>query len=1090
MPKNKFYKVNTIRQKNPAKWGLFSHIGKNKRHKKLLASVIGVYLLVGVGVGYILFSSNNRPAKAGESAYVSSSIKFVEEKIYKVGDQVKIGITLQNTSITEPINNLSLDLYSTKESVKWTDVRNKSDDNQVLSTAQNNNFKLPLLSSAQRAEYTLQGTLQDDQMDYLTILGKVRYLNKDGVQEIETNKVSTQLNSQTNTSSTLLSLKTNKDTFLQGDEISLDVEKKTEDKIRGKIFITNKDTQEPVNSLECVLSNTTSCSNNLKNLDVGQYSAMFIDETEKYYSNIVVFQVTGKKPILTPNSQTTLDFTFGSSSINGLVSVVAKKVISLNQSIDSSMECSFEITLNGAKISNAKSKVDSDRSCKILLNSDQFTKGNGVYKIKLVNSSLEKEVSYTAKSPNLITLTNKTARPTKDQSVEIEATGLVDTNNNVLNDKKISLFLWQTTTSSFKEITSINGSDIKIMNGLFNIKIPPSYLNQGSMYMAMIKIEDGQQSDWIGLNFEDKQIGFSGSGVIFDDKKMYVGESINFTLESLMDKNGNIINEGECSANIYTMTNVSTAITVKGQIKNGTCSAVLPDRKVTKSGPALISFTGPEISNKINQSRQFNFLPAKPEKIGKLSLEFEPARSDFANNLIIGPTTDKYGNLVNIFNYKLEVLSGIEVLQEFNNIQIQSGFAKIPIPSTIFKNQDIIFKLKNEKGEEVSSRSVTVQNTNDKLTLPNFPSTVMSDQNIEVSMLGLTEANKNECNLEFYKSQDEFAQETALINTEQGKCEFNWNLNKLRSNKKALLQLKYRDSIFSQIVDLTSSDPSNLFVVAPQVRINNVGELNINLLSSPIVDKQGLLIEKNDMKWQYNGKVVETKIIGGLSNLDLPANKLESKDIQTNNNIKYLELDIDVKAGIGSISKTNNLSVFLGDKGISNIKPEFEVIKASNQLENGKNSIFQFRTNLCKVKLINSNKPNSTLNTHWQGGVCHVEVVGITGKNSIVFEDKGFVLGKYEYVGQPKSQEIIWCSDESSGCLIKVLAPINSAVQAIVYDGDKQYKFVGDDLENNVKISQNGLNPLKKYLVEIRYKDTENIDVSQIREITGQTILK
>ena len=1089
MLKTKPYKVSTIPNKNKL-GGVINKFSRLRRKRQLVASIIGIYLLIGGVIGFVVFNSSGSQAKADQSAFISSSLKIIEEKDYKLGDEISVGITLQNTSVSESINSIFLDMYSTKDSLKWTTATNDNNPSEKIVVSSTNSFKLGILSAGERSQYTLKANLEDNQIDYLNILGKLRYLNNDGSQDIDTNRAFVKLSGNKNLSETL-SLKSNKESFDQSEEINLSLERVNEQKYKGKIYVTSRNSQDLVNSWDCVLDDTNLCEAKLKNLATGDYSALFIDENENTFSNIFWFKVSGKKTELLVNSQASLEFPFESTSLNGLVPVVAKRVLSLNQNPDSNSFCNFEISAGGKVSSTLKVLVESDRTCKTTLNSDQFKSGDGIYKVKLLGSNLEKEISYLSKNSSLLNLEKKTAVLEKGKSVDIEAKNIVDSLAQPLNDKKVTLSLWQVNSGSFSQQTTLNGNILKVNTGIFAATIPASLLSEGGFYMVSIKVEDGQQSDWLSLSFEDKEIGFSGSGVLVDNSKLRIGENINFSLENLVDRSGNQILDGQCSANVYSTGSGAVATSISGQIKKGTCSALLSAGKVTRSGPTLVSFTGSGINNPINQCRQFNLAPGKAEKYGKLSLEFQPALAGYANNLMIGPVTDKFGNPVNLFDTKVSVENNDGVLQELSNINIEEGFAKVAIPSSLFQSEELSFKFKNNKNEEFLSKTVTIVSPENKLILPNFPKELSNDKNLEVAVSGLNFPNESECKMTFYKSIDEFSEETTSFKQDEGKCNFNWGLNQFRSNPKGLVELSIGDKTFSEIINLKSGDPANLFVVTPEVRINAQNDLNINLLTSAIVDKQGLLVENGKIKWQYNGKIEELNIEKGFSKLEILANKLESKDIQTSNNTRNLELDLDIKAGISSISKTNNLSIYLGTKDINNKLTEFAPIRASTQIPQENSKIFQFKTEVCKAKLVSNSQISQEIKTHWQGGICYTQIDSNPGQNTINFESSGFNLGKFQYNTTPDPQEIIWCDQsQSDNCLIQVITPINSSVQAVIYDGDKEYKFTSGELENTLKIQQNGLNPLKKYLVKIYYTNTNNEEVIHTREILGQQLNK
>jgi uncharacterized protein YerC len=1088
MAKTKFYKVSTLpNSKTQSNLGIFSRLTKGRRRRQLVASVVGVYMLVGGLVGWVLFNNNNNSAQASESALISASLKLTEEREYKLGDNIKIGLTLQNTSVSESLNNIGINIFSTKDSVRWNNIKSSSITSNNVTITPEGVVQLPLLSSGERVEYELQGNVQNNQLEYTNIQAKLKYLNKDGSQDGETNRI--RLNTKTASEKSLLALKSSKESFKAGEEVSLTLESTENQTSKGKIYISNRQTQELVSTLECDLTTTKLCEHKFKNLPLGDYSALYIDSIEDSYSNILWFSITGKKADFIPSSQSTLELPTGSASINGVLTVVAKKIISLNQTPSPDSICNFEIYFADNLINSIKVNVENDRSCKTNLGADVFKNGDGIYKIKLANTAIEKEVSFVNKSANLIGLVNKSTILEKGKAVEIGSENILDVNGQPLNDIKVTLGILHTASGEYNEITNLNGENLKVINGKFNTIITPSYLNKGGFYLVYVKLPDGQISDWIALDFEDKQVALSSTNVLFDANSLKIGQNTSFSLENLVDRNGNQVEEGDCTANII-VNGVAAPINIKGQIKKGICNATLPAGKITKSGQALITFSSNEFQNKINQSKQINFAPGNPEKYGKLIFE-SPVKSEFANNLIIGPVTDKFGNLVDAYNYKLVLSDTAAELQTFP-IQIRDGFAQIEVPSSYLIDESITAKLKNDKDIEVLSSNFNIDNTKSKYISANLPIEITNDKNIVATIEGLELADQTECKLSLIKSQDEVSETVVPLDNAAGKCVFDWDLNQNRSGNKVLLQITIADQSYATVATLKSSEPTNLFTISPQIRITAENELAISLLTSPITDKQGKSIEKADLKWQYNGKVIQTTITNGLSSLELPANKLETKDIQVTTTERNLDLDLDVKAGITSISKTNNLSIYIGNYDISNSNTNFTNLLSSTLVTENQNRIFEFKTDVCKGKLLNSITNTTALKTHLQAGSCFVQADAKAGQSTISFENAGFVLGSFVYNSTLDQQDINWCETTSNSdkCMIQVLAPINSPVQVLIKDGDKEYKFTSGDLENTVVVSQNGLNPLKKYSVEVSYKDSKNQTIVQTRQIIGERLIK
>ena len=72
----------------------------------------------------------------------------------------------------------------------------------------------------------------------------------------------------------------------------------------------------------------------------------------------------------------------------------------------------------------------------------------------------------------------------------------------------------------------------------------------------------------------------------------------------------------------------------------------------------------------------------------------------------------------------------------------------------------------------------------------------------------------------------------------------------------------------------------------------------------------------------------------------------------------------------------------------------------------------------------------------------------------------------------------------------QVISPTTSPLEAIIYDDDNtQYRSNSDELENSIILNQNGLNPLKEYLVEINYTNLDGDTIRHFRTIPGEKLV-
>ncbi len=1126
------YNVHTPQQSQKGKkW--VQRVIKNKPRSGLIGAIISAYVLVAGVIGFAMFSGWQDQSQASEqSAFVSASLRLLEEEEYGVGSRVQTSLTIQNTSIVNPINNLNIEFNSTKNSVKWDSATLTSRTSQLKELEPSGNtFVIPLLAAGERAEYQVSGILTESNFDFLTLVSTLTFENRDGLQNASTNRVFTKLQDTRNND--LLTLETDKTDYAKEDEIKLKLSYRSiiseEDplapQVKGKIYLTQENTKNVVSGLDCELGNNAECEVAIEKLEPGTYTALFIDEQEKIFSRIVEFNVAGESGTFRPSNLAVFRLPFNNNSVNGIVPVFAEKVIGLNDN-PSGERCTFEVLQGENIVSRVNSKINDNRTCFTTLDSSQLKNGNGTYTIRLAGTSKSSNVIFTQKSPNLIPLQNLTTVMKVGNSVQVSASDIPElviadeeeeTESeesedavDFLEQGKATLGIWHPSTGEYKELNSLGGAPVEVVDGQLNVNIPGEEFSKGGFYSVYFELEDGRQTEFLGLGFNDEDIGFSQSGVLVEKlDNLRVGKDITFRLNNITDRSGNKISQAECTANLYLTGSGPVPITEKGEIKDGVCRVTVPADKVTRSGPALISFTGDNVTNKINQSKQIFIAPNSPKDYGFLGMEYEPARTGYANNIIIGPVTDIYGNATNAPDYKVRIFDispqekveteeqSEETLKEDErknesvllaeyDANIEDGFAKITAPASLFDTQKVQVILFDQADRVIKEKDVDVFEEQERLILPNFPERLNSDEKINFGLTNLDPELIEECKLIYFRSQEEYSENKVKVNPETRSCEFDWALNQFRNNPFGLIQLQAGDQVYTDTVKHLSGEASSLFVSTPQLRINERDEVEVKLLTSPIVDINGLPVAEGNLRWEFNGNTEENRIENGFANLILLADKIGSPDLRTVLDQKFLELSLDARASVTSVNKTNSLSIYLGTKDISNTQEEFSIISATSKLPSGQKTIFEFQTEACKASILSDRTIQTNIMTHWQGGKCYVEVNGNLGDHRILFEENGFTLGQFDYRVADDRTEVIWC--ETNSCEIQVVSQNRGSIEAIVYDEEKQYKFEADSVENIIKIEQNGLNPLKEYLVEIRFFESGGEIISAFKQLPGEYI--
>jgi hypothetical protein len=187
MSQKSFYKIIAAPR---ASRNLISKILHSPKKRQILVSVLSIYTIVGSLVALTLFSRSDQNSSAYQPALVTSAIRVESDKDYGRDDIIEMKLTVQNTSATEAIKDISLDMQSTKNAVKWSKVEYKA-GNTVLKSfpVDNNKSTLDLLTSGERIEYSMEGKLDQTDLQYATVIGRISFTNAEGLQSFSTNRI-------------------------------------------------------------------------------------------------------------------------------------------------------------------------------------------------------------------------------------------------------------------------------------------------------------------------------------------------------------------------------------------------------------------------------------------------------------------------------------------------------------------------------------------------------------------------------------------------------------------------------------------------------------------------------------------------------------------------------------------------------------------------------------------------------------------------------------------------------------------------------------------------------------------------------------
>jgi len=1082
------------------------------RKRQLVVGMVGVYSIIALAAGYLIFNGTQEDASASQSAFVATSIRFENEKEYSVGDEVQVAVTLQNTSLVESVQAPRIEMFSTRNGVRWNEAIDTSsidrDNNPVSYTAENNVFALPALSSGERVEFFVTGTLMEGRDEFLTVLSKLQFENSEGAQVATTNRIFTKLDSRNQLDNSLVQLSTDNTQYARGEKANLSItlpgvaDTEALPEISGKIYVSRKDLNSLVFNQNCTLNDFAACSVQTVGLEPGEYSAVFIDDTDTLYSNIAQFSVAGSQGGFTPSSQAQVSTPFGAQSINGIAAIHAARVVNANDQV-AGQECVFEVVSGSNVVTTVNATVEQDRSCYTSINTAQLP-SEGVYGIRLKGTDSVQKVAFTNKTSTPLTLNNTSGATTFGKGIEVKSVGIQDEDSDPLTSSVV-LGVWHPRTGEYAEFGSINGLNLTVENGEFRASIPATSFAQGGLYQVVMKTGDGQISDFLGVSFSSDEIGFSGSGVqVQNYADLAVGRAPVFTVSGVRDTSGNIIASGDCGAEVYMVGSGADGVQLRGQIKNGVCTVAANSNSLTQSGPILVSFTGPNVANDIQQSRQFTLTAGDAVSYGEFNLEFAPARIGYANNAIIGPVTDAGGNMTSEYGLTLEVVeftesqtsegsivAGLPLLQEkvvYSNdaVVVSDGYAVETLPSSIFESAQTQIRIKNRAGDVVLQQDIEATEDDSKLILPVYPQHQSSDKPINMGVVGFP-SGATECTFSWKAGLEQVSTQNVAYDLDAEGCQLDWDLNENREVPRALTQVQIGDTTFSKVVSQNSGEAANQFVFTPSVRQNTKDEFEISFVSSPLVDRYRQPVQSGSMRVLVNGAVKDVAINNGQAQFTLPAEDINSQDIRNILDQRYLDVTIDAKATVAATNKFPDSSIFLGNFDVANSFTDFRVTSASGYLQENQSGVFEFDTDSCNAVVLSSYNQPVQAASHWQAGRCYVQVGGQQDDYRIVFEDNGFTMGEYDFIVGKEQIDVLWCNQQP--CETQVIGFFTGSVEAVIIDQENEYIFGSNDIGNFVSISQNGLNPLKEYPVEIRFSDNEGHQITAVREILGEMLL-
>ncbi len=1072
-----------------------------KRKKtKVIASIVGFYIVVSGGVGLLLFKPNTDIAQASNIP-VAVAANFELNNIDAILQNSIIDgtLTLTNQSLTEDLTNTTLDFYSTKESVSWSQI-NYQDSREIIKPTNSTTFSLLPIKKNSTVILNVKGRFRNKALPNVGLMAKVIFDTKQGQLETTSNRILLKLGEGGATIGALPNLKTDKLEYLSKEKVFFSLENfNSENKNKVKLSISNKNTGELVaNTLECQSDIEGQCLISYDKLETGKYGAMFFDKDKNPASQIVDFEVkntTGQVPgtDFRANPNSALELPFGSGSVNGQIAVLAQNVVEINKIVNEKDKCSFQVLQNGSVLQQFQTNIVNKKCFSNL----EINGGAGIYQLKLIGSPIEKNFSYLPKSKNSVAV-QKVSGGEKNQSLKLKLSGVQVNSKKVKNEETSSssstfssnggasaaniivsnnkinakISIHRIESGIVQEISTINNNPIQFENSEESIELPANYFDLDGNYQVFATLDNGQQSEFLNFEMSDKNFGFAQSGIsIKPGTELKLGQKNVFEIKGLNYRNGKPVQSGTCENTIVEEDGNRT--NSNGEIKDGVCEFSIESLK--KSGSIIVS------NPKFSLTSQFLLKADKATNFGDINIANYPIFPNKTNKVIAGPFTDQFGNPFNQKGYIISIENSSKSKTELP-LDIIDGFGEVIIPSSLINGEEISFKL-IDADKEIASKSYEISVENE-LVVPVIPNKIKENERVRglfyTNIMNPTE----QCSLKVISIGQKTIEQEVNPVLENKSCTLDWGSGDGKLSRRNMLQFKVGNSVYTYLVNSESDKAAQTFELGSSVTDNGNGTVNIEVLTSVIKDSNNLPIQKGDLQWTYNGKNKNTTIQNGIANFSLTLGDIDSNNLKIEGENNFLNIEIDAKASEIALSKTARLNLNLGKNTLSNASTDFIPLFAQNFVNSNSSNIWRFRTGACNVTT-----GESLIKSYFEKDICYVQIDALeNGTKKLVFKNSAPAQSIFEFNSTDNLVQVSICEKSDEKCNVFVSENItNLVVSNLTKDGELVVANSNEDPSVFTTFVQDAI-PNQKYSIKISYDNEAGDKTTFYRELSGRVL--
>ena len=1021
---------------------------RNKR--RVVVSLAGSYLVMSIILAGTLLSLTKSPATLAQasSVQVASSL-LTKATIVNTGDSITASLKIQNTSTINPLTKISISFVTTADQITWNTLSEKSISLSHTGTF----FTLDSLAPQQEKDLQLMGTLTKAFSPSIVVYAHIEAYNFEQKITSNSNKISLSQNNHSITGKKVV-LSTEFPVVKPGHIQTLTATSTLESaNYKGRVSLVQD--AQILNEYDCTFVKDI-CKIEYLSLASGTYQAWFLSEDQQSFSNILSFVVGGEQQNSTLSADTQVLTPFGATSIANRLSIVLKEVTSKNQV---AVHCDITLTKNGTTSSKVFSVLaSSDKVCTYFIDTNELF-GFGEYTLNVPGVIIPHTV-FVSDSSTSLPFSVVTPILITGQPIDIESKGLVTTTTPALAYTGVGdLLVFNASTHV------LNTTSLKIENGSMYATITANSLQDSNLFYTAIRLVDSgttRYSAWNILNFGAQSQDVNSTGIQVNDyNQLIVGGTPIFSVIGIRDTSGQIINGQPCAAQIFVSGSL-TPIQLTSQIQGGVCQVVVTNDMLTKTGPALITFYDTDSNRSIAETRIVTITSSSVRSVGKVSLAVNPAPFATANQVIIGPILDAYDNLVTSGLLKLELGQENGIWLQSKDVLIENGFGTAYIPASLLDSAHLYTRVVNTQGEVLSNQDFATSES--RFNAPSLPSRIKSDEVLSLKYItGFS--NSIPCTVTISSSIS--LEETSMFDLASQSCLVQTTFKKGISSS-ALLTFTFGEYQWNQLLTITPGDSSQNFGLFPLTKLNTSGEIELTLISTPLVDKNGLDIDSGTVNYKLNGRQTTAKIENGIAKLGLYDDFVITRDTRTLFSKRILDMDVEASINPRSKSTTDKIRVTIASHDIASRPAPLKIKQLATIMSVGEVQAVKLQTKNCTAYLKTATYVH--LDTLQIENNCWILLTSdqLGSGELLVFDAYSQILSATITFVNAAPQIIV---NNDAGFQVKYIGGDNYQLDATLFDEQKEYTFHSEP-NSLLTIKQQGLASEQEYQVRVHLIDS------------------